>query len=122
MIVKSEITEKYLELYKDNINKISDISSPFFNSFRAAAYDKFNELGIPTKKNEAYKYTNLNSFFDHDYENYFMPVPADFIKAEEFRCEVTDLDAYGIVFTQWILSHLKRETSSTAWWRLDRQP
>jgi len=62
MIVKSEITEKYLELYKNNINKISGISSPFFNSFRATAFEKFNELGIPTKKNEAYKYTNLNIF------------------------------------------------------------
>ena len=109
MIVKSEITEKYLELYKDNINKISDISSPFFNSFRAAAYDKFNELGIPTKKNEAYKYTNLNIFFDHDYENYFMPVPADFIKAEEFRCEVTDLDAYGIVLLNGFYPTLKEK-------------
>jgi Fe-S cluster assembly protein SufD len=94
---KSEISEKYLGLYKDNINRISGLSSPYFNSFRAPAFEKFNELGIPAKKNEAYKYTNLNIFFDHDYETYFMPVPADFVKAEEFRCDVTDLDAYGIV-------------------------
>ncbi len=93
----TEITEKYLGLYKDNINKISGISSPFFNTFRAAAYSKFSELGIPSKKNEAYKYTNLNTFFDHDYDSYFMPVAADFVEAEKFRCEVTDLDAYGIV-------------------------
>jgi Fe-S cluster assembly protein SufD len=94
---KSEITEKYLGLYKDNIDKISGISSPFINAFRAPAFEKFGELGIPTKKNEAYKYTNLDIFFNHDYENYFMPVPADFIKAEKFRCEVTDLDTHGVV-------------------------
>jgi len=41
---KSEITEKYLGLYKDNIKKISGISSPFFNSFRAPAFEKFSEL------------------------------------------------------------------------------
>jgi Fe-S cluster assembly protein SufD len=93
----SEITEKYLGLYKDNISKISGVSSPFINSFRASAVEKFRELGIPTKKNEAYKYTNLNIFFDHDYESYYMPLPADFVKAEEFRCDVTDLDAHGIV-------------------------
>jgi Fe-S cluster assembly protein SufD len=93
----SEITEKYLGLYQDNISKISGVSSPFINSFRAPAVEKFRELGIPTKKNEAYKYTNLNIFFDHDYESYYMPLPADFIKAEEFRCDVTDLDAHGIV-------------------------
>ena len=94
---KSDITEKYLELYQDNITKISGISTPFINSFRARAFDKFSELGIPSKKNEAYKYTNLDTFFIHDYESYFMPVPSDFLKAEKFRCEVTDLDAYGVV-------------------------
>jgi Fe-S cluster assembly protein SufD len=94
---KSEITEKYLDLYKDNITKISGVSSPFINSFRAPALKKFSELGIPSKKDEAYKYTNLNVFFDHDYESYFMPLPSDFAEAEKFRCEVTNLDTHGIV-------------------------
>jgi Fe-S cluster assembly protein SufD len=94
---KSEITEKYLGLYKDNISKISGISTPYINSFRTLAFKTFSDLGIPSKKNEAYKYTNLDTFFNHDYENYFMPVASDFAKAEAFRCEVTDLDAYGIV-------------------------
>jgi Fe-S cluster assembly protein SufD len=93
----SEVTERYIELYKENIEKISNISSSYINSFREAAFMKFRELGIPTKKNEAYKYTNLNTFFDHDYKSYFMPVKSDFVKAEEFRCDVTDLDAHGIV-------------------------
>jgi Fe-S cluster assembly protein SufD len=106
---KSEITEKYLGLYKDNINKISGISSPFINTFRASAFDKFNELGIPSKKNESYKYTNLDIFFNHDYENYFMPVPSDFLKAEAFRCEVTDLDAYGIVLLNGFYPTLKEK-------------
>lgn len=94
---KSEITERYLGLYNDNISKISGISSPFINTFRGPAFQRFIEMGIPTKKNEAYKYTNLNLFFDHEYRSYFMPVPSDFIKAEEFRCDVADLDAHGIV-------------------------
>jgi Fe-S cluster assembly protein SufD len=93
----SEITERYSGLYDEHIEKISASSSPYINSFRRKAFDKFMELGIPTKKNEAYKYTNLNIFFDHDYNSYFMPKPADFAKAEEFRCDVTDLDAHGIV-------------------------
>jgi Fe-S cluster assembly protein SufD len=94
---KTEIADRYLELYKENIGKISGSSSPYINSFRAEALDKFRDLGIPSRKNEAYKYTNLNIFFDHDYKSYFMPVKSDFIKAEEFRCDVQNLDAYGIV-------------------------
>jgi len=93
----SENTERYLTLYRENIGKISAISSPYINSFREAAFERFRELGIPTKKNEAYKYTNLNTFFDHDYKSYFMPESADFVKAEEFRCDVADLDTHGIV-------------------------
>ena len=94
---KSEVTERYIELYKENIDRISGISSDYINSFRGAAFEKFLELGIPTKKNEAYKYTNLNIFFDRDYKSYFMPVTSDFVKAEEFRCDVANLDTHGIV-------------------------
>lgn len=92
-----EIAERYISLYRDNIESISAYSSDHINSFRQGAFEKFSELGIPTKKNEAYKYTNLNIFFDHDYKNYFMPVASDFIKAEEFKCDVADLDTHGIV-------------------------
>lgn len=94
---KVEIADRYSVLYEENIERISGSSSPYINSFRNQAFEKFKELGIPTKKNEAYKYTNLNIFFDHDYKSYFMPVQSDFVKAEEFRCDVTNLDAHGIV-------------------------
>jgi Fe-S cluster assembly protein SufD len=93
----SETTERYIALYRENIEKVTSISSSYINSFRAAAFAKFSELGVPTKKNESYKYTNLNTFFDHDYRSYFMPEASDFIKAEEFRCDVADLDTHGIV-------------------------
>ena len=93
----SEVTEKYLNLYKANIDKISSSSSPYLNSFRSSAFEKFRELGIPTRKNEAYKYTNLNLFFDHDYSGYFLPTASDFEKAEAFKCDVEDLDTHGLV-------------------------
>jgi Fe-S cluster assembly protein SufD len=97
MDIKSEISNRYSDLYNENISKITDISTPYINSFRESAINKYRELGIPTKKNEAYKYTNLDLFFKHDFRNYFMPVPEDFIKAEEFRCDIQDLDAHGLV-------------------------
>jgi Fe-S cluster assembly protein SufD len=97
MDIKSEINTKYSDLYLENIGRITSISSPYINSFREEAIMKYRALGIPTKKNEAYKYTNLDVFFNHDYKNYFMPVPEDFVKAEEFRCDIRDLDTHGIV-------------------------
>jgi Fe-S cluster assembly protein SufD len=118
MDIKSEISTKYSDLYLDNIGKITDISSPYINSFRAEAINKYRELGIPTKKNEAYKYTNLDIFFKHDYRNYFMPVPEDFVKAEEFRCDIQDLDAHGLVLLNGFyptIDHKLRQLPSGVW-------
>jgi Fe-S cluster assembly protein SufD len=97
MDTRSEISSKFTELYVENISKISGISSPYINKFRKPALEKYIALGIPTKKNEAYRYTNLDVFFKHDYSNYFIPVPSDFVKAEKFKCDINDLDAHGLV-------------------------
>lgn len=94
---KAEISERYLQFYTENIGRIVEMSSPHINSFRGAAIEKFNQLGVPTKKNEAYKYTNLDLFFNHDFKSIFIPEKSDFLKAEEFRCDVADLDTHGVV-------------------------
>jgi Fe-S cluster assembly protein SufD len=92
-----ERSERYNNLYKDNIERISHNSSPYINSFRESAIEEFNRLGIPTKKNETYRYTNLDTFFNHEFNSYFIPSEHDFIKAEKFRCDVADLDTHGLV-------------------------
>jgi Fe-S cluster assembly protein SufD len=92
-----EKSERYYRLYKEQIGIISENSSPYINSFREAAIEKFNRLGIPTRKDEAYKYTNLDTFFNHEFGSYFMPSKSDFVMAEEFRCDIADLDTHGLV-------------------------
>ena len=93
----SDVTGKYLKLYEENISKVRQRSTSFLNSFREEAIHRFSVLGIPTKKNEAYKYTNLNTFFDQEYSTYLFPDESDFRKAEEFRCDINELDSYGVV-------------------------
>ncbi|HBE40683.1 MAG TPA: Fe-S cluster assembly protein SufD [Bacteroidales bacterium] len=93
----SERSDKYIDIYRENIERISFSSSPYINSFREKAIAEFIKLGIPAKNNESYRYTNLDPFFKHEFKNYFMPGKQDFIRAEKFRCDVTDLDAHGIV-------------------------
>lgn len=93
----SEATNYFSGLYSSNIEKITADSPDFINSFRGSAFERFSKLGIPTRKNEAYKYVNLDLFFRHEYQTYFIPGKEDFLKAEEFRCDVTELDAHGVV-------------------------
>lgn len=118
MDIKPEISRKYSDLYLENIDRITGISSPYINSFREQAIKKYIELGIPTRKNEAYKYTNLDIFFNHDYKNYFIPVPDDFVKAEEFRCDIQDLDTHGLVLLNGFyptLEHKLQQLPSGVW-------
>ncbi|MBE0675435.1 MAG: Fe-S cluster assembly protein SufD [Bacteroidales bacterium] len=94
---KPAISERYRELYDLNIGRIEERSAPFINSFRQEAIEKFSLLGVPSRKNEAYRYTNLDLFFRHEYKSYFMPGNEDFERAEKFSCEVEDLDVHNLV-------------------------
>ncbi len=76
------ITEdRYTALYDENINKVKQGSPALLNSFRAPAIEKFRTLGIPVRKNERYRYTNLESYFNYDYKSYFIPEESDFLKS-----------------------------------------
>ncbi|MDX9903564.1 MAG: Fe-S cluster assembly protein SufD [Bacteroidales bacterium] len=72
-------------------------SPELFNRYRESAFDDFLRLGIPDRKNEAYKYTNLEKFLNHQYDDYYFPRPEDFREAERFHCEVEDLDVWNMV-------------------------
>lgn len=91
------LTEKYYKLYLDNISRIESASSSLLNNKRKDAIDRFAACGIPAKKNEQYKYTDLSTWFRDDYENYFIPTNEDFEKASQFTCDVDDLDANSII-------------------------
>ncbi|MFO7574413.1 MAG: Fe-S cluster assembly protein SufD [Bacteroidales bacterium] len=94
---KSEINTRYIDLYRNNIGRIESQSTPFINSLREEAIGRFSALGIPDRKDESYRYTNLDMFFRHQYNSYFMPGPGDFQRAERFSCEVEDLDVHNLV-------------------------
>ncbi len=99
------IKDRYLDLFSKNIGTIMDNSSPFINSFREAAKLSFQRMGIPDKKNENYKYTDLAAFFDFDYKTSLMPGKSDIEEAENFQCGVTDLDTQGIILVNGYYPH-----------------
>ncbi|MGM0666207.1 MAG: Fe-S cluster assembly protein SufD [Bacteroidota bacterium] len=94
---KAETIQRFSKLFRDNSSRIETNSSGLINTFREEAIGQFMELGIPGRKNESYKYTNLDPWFNSDYKSYFVPDETDFKAAENFRCEVSDLDSYDLV-------------------------
>ena len=109
MNYKSEFSERYSDLYTENKQLIQSSSTEYINSFREEAIERYRILGIPSRKSEMYRYTNLDIFFRHDFKNYLAPDDEDFIKAEEFRCDVASLDTHGLVLMNGFYPDLKNK-------------
>lgn len=87
---------KLVKLYLDNLELLQDSVADFVNYARSEAIENFTILGVPDKKVEKYKYTNLKEVFEHDYEKYFAPQSTVFQTKDLFKCNVPDLDTYKI--------------------------
>ena len=53
----------FTQLFKNNFQYINKRGNGILNNPREQALTYFNQLGIPTKKNENYKYSDINPFF-----------------------------------------------------------
>jgi len=97
MDYRPEVIGRLTELWEGRDAGILEGSPEVYNRYRTEAFNEFLRLGIPDRKNEAYKYTNLEKSFGYKYEKYFSPKPDDFREAEKFHCEVEDLDVWNMV-------------------------
>jgi len=87
MDYRPEVINKLSELYAGGHDTFLKSSPEIFNRYRDQAFEEFLRLGIPDRKNEAYKYTNLEKSFGFQYQEYYSPMPADFREAEKFHCD-----------------------------------
>ncbi|MDA3866044.1 MAG: Fe-S cluster assembly protein SufD [Salinivirgaceae bacterium] len=88
----SDLNTKYQELIADNLENVQKHSSLLLNSIRSEAQQNFGKEGLPTLKNEAYKYTNLLPLYNMDWK---LPeleenLPIDI--SNIFSCDVPNLD------------------------------
>jgi Fe-S cluster assembly protein SufD len=92
-----ELQEELTKLYTNNADKINKDTSDLINSFRGKAFEDFKRLGIPTRKNEYYRYTDLMSYLAGDYS--YEMAPARFaVKLEDlFKCDIPELDTYIVL-------------------------
>ena len=87
----------------------TDIDSPI-HEVRSEAIKTFEEKGFPNKKDEAWKYTSLNSILKHDY-SVFPKVENALEYPEVKKFFIHDIDSYKIVFIDGkYSSHLSQTT------------
>ena len=82
---------QYIDLYRQARDLICQHSADVMNAQRDDAFEQFKSKGFPTRKEERYKYTNVQELFAPDYglnlNRFQIPVnPYD-----AFRCDVPNL-------------------------------
>jgi len=90
-------TTRFIEIFNDQKSKISADLPEYINNKREGAIAEFERLGFPTKKNEDYKYTDVNSLFNADINRLVEPKDIKFNQEDIFKCDVPDLDTHTMV-------------------------
>lgn len=101
MISKQDSTSNFIKQLDGITQAIPSKQFPeWFNKLRLAGISRFNELGIPTVKNEEWKYTNLAALAKHTFE---LPGGSALIETEALNTYRSDTDI-NIVLVNGVLS------------------
>ncbi len=92
-----DLTTELRKIYEENSDFLASNTSPILNNLRAKAFDDFLRLGVPTTKNEAYKYTRIEEYLKGNYEVEFSNDPFKIDLKEIFKCDIPELDTYVVL-------------------------
>ena len=104
MELKEKLTASYVA-FENGVDVDSDI-----HNIRTKALQNFEELGFPTKKLEAWKYTSLKSVLKHDY-SIFPNSEAAVTLADVKKYFIHEMDTHKVVFIDGKYSSFLSETT-----------
>lgn len=84
--------KQYLELFRARRDMIGDNSTGIMNALREEAAGKLEKLGLPSSKNERYKYTNAQEAFGPDYGINIKRLPTALNPQKTYNCSVPGLE------------------------------
>ena len=87
----SDAARQYTDIYAQCRDMIHSHSCDVMNAPRDAAYDDFCRQGLPTRKVERYKYTDMAPLFAPDYGLNLNRLEIPVNPYEAFRCDVPNL-------------------------------
>ena len=82
---------QYIDLFQQCRTMICDNSAEAMNVVREAAFEDFQRLGLPTKKVERYRYTDIQKIFAPDYGLNLKRLRIPVNPYDAFRCDVPNL-------------------------------
>jgi len=102
IVEKADLSLKYIAHYNEEKEQLFEGSSGILNSERKKAFQDFAAQGIPSRKNENYKYTNLQPKFLPDFKFVHQKQVTDASLNEIFSCDVPQLNTHlTLLFNGW---------------------
>lgn len=85
------VEQQYIDLFSQTEDLICRHSAEVLNAPRAAAIADFERLGLPTRKQEKYKYTDLSKHFEPNYGLNLNRLAIPVNPYEVFKCDVPNM-------------------------------
>ena len=83
--------QQYIDLYAQTEALLRNHSAEPLNRLRARAFADFERQGFPTRRQEAYKYTDVAKCFEPDYGMNFKRLAFPVNPYEVFKCDVPNM-------------------------------
>jgi Fe-S cluster assembly protein SufD len=83
--------QTYIDVYEQHRGMINQHSAAPLNALRDKAMDDFRRLGLPTRKLEKYKYTDVQALFATDYGLNLNRLDIPVNPYEVFKCDVPNM-------------------------------
>jgi len=90
-------TSELVDLFYQNRSIYYEGCTPAMNEARELAIRRFQESGIPSRKNENYKYTDLRPAFQSDYSVMPRYIEQNIDLHDLFNCDVPKLDTHIVL-------------------------
>lgn len=91
----ADINSKIVDIFNDNRDAIEGGSHEIINRYRDSAVASFIRQGVPNRRIENYKYSNLTLLFERYFELGGEQPSIDIANA--FKCSVPELDTYSVL-------------------------
>ncbi len=89
-----EIEQSYIKIYKDFAQLIKENSAEVMNRGRDKAFERFEQLGFPTRKSEDYKYTDIRGRYAIDFGMNLRRVSFPINPYSVFKCDVPGINSH----------------------------
>ena len=89
--------QSFMKLFHENEHLLINGTHPVVNESRKHAIAFFEKNGLPDKKSENYKYSDIVSLFSEPYSKFLEPQTIDVDLNDVFRCDVPELDTHLVL-------------------------